>query len=368
VKASKLCNLRCRYCYEWAELGNTARLSLDGWTRLLGVIRQYHERHAGELNPRFQTCIVWHGGEPMLLPLAYFEQVMELQHRILGTRALRRGDYINALQTNAYTLDDRKLDLLQRERFHIGVSMDVVGGVRLSARGTPTEDVVVANMDRLRRRGIPFGAIVVLARHTCSDIVAIYDFYETIGTSLRVLPLFDAPLNTPQAPFHATSAEMAAALCRLFDHWAPRRHRISVAPLNDYARTVYLRIVGGRQLPYDRRRGEWAWLVNTDGTLYQVRDAYQASRALGNIFTDSLDGVLGSVVYRDSLDRDEALFERHCGPCRYRGACNSLPLFESPREGPHPERCHIAHDVIRHIETFVHANRYTAERIRSLLV
>ena len=153
VKASKLCNLRCLYCYEWNELGSRARLSLEGWERLLVMIREYHQKRAAELRAPFQSCIVWHGGEPMLLPLSYYERVVDLQHRLLGDEALARGEFFNTVQTNLYTLPEDTLDLFQREGFQLGVSMDVVGGVRLTAGGKETEDRVVQNMDRLRRRG-----------------------------------------------------------------------------------------------------------------------------------------------------------------------------------------------------------------------
>ena len=60
VKASKLCNLRCLYCYEWNELGNRARLSLEGWERLLVMIREYHQKRAAELRtfPELH-CLAW---------------------------------------------------------------------------------------------------------------------------------------------------------------------------------------------------------------------------------------------------------------------------------------------------------------------
>lgn len=367
VKASKFCNLRCRYCYEWNELGDTARLSLPGWERLLKIIKIYHRRRVAAVGRDFRTCIIWHGGEPMLLPVPYLENVMELQRTILGKRALDRGDYFNAVQTNLYTIVPSALDLFEREQFQIGVSMDFIGGVRLSAGGRETEDRVVENMERLRQRGVDFGAIIVLAGHTCPNIIAAYDFYETIGVGLRVLPLFDAPLNIPGASFAASTTEMTQALCALFDHWIGRRHHVSVAPLDDYIRAVYLKMRGIAQAPYDRRRGEWAWLVNTDGTLYQVMDAYDSTRAIGNIFVDSLDDVLGSPNYAASLTREEALFERHCGPCEFVGACNSFPLFDSPRNGPHPPRCHIAYDVIKHIDQFFRSNNWRPQRIRALL-
>ena len=366
MKASKLCNLRCLYCYEWNELGNRARLSLEGWERLLVMIRDYHQRRVAELRGPFQSCIVWHGGEPMLLPLSYYEQVVELEHRILGNSALRRGEFFNAVQTNLYVLPEETLDLFERERFHIGVSMDVVGGVRLTAGGEETEDRVVQNMDRLRRRGIAFGAIVVLAAHTCPNIITVYDFYESIGMSIRVLPLFDAPLNTPGASFAVSSRQITDALCRLFAHWAGRPNRVPVAPLDDYARTVYLKMTGQRQGRYDRRTGEWALLVNTDGELYHVMDAYQPGFALGHVLRDSLDEVLRSDAYAASLARDEALYARHCGPCEFRETCNSFPLFESRYPGPHPERCHIAYEVVRYIETFATSNGYTPRHLQSL--
>jgi uncharacterized protein len=366
VKASKLCNLRCRYCYEWNELGNHARLSLDGWERLLLMIREYHQRRVAELQAPFQSCIAWHGGEPLLLPLAYYERVVHLQHRILGDDALTSGEFFNAVQTNLYTLPDDTLDLFEREGFQIGVSMDVVGGVRLSAGGAETEDRVVENMDRLRQRGISFGAILVLAAHTSPNITVAYDFYESIGINFRVLPLFAAPLNKSGASFAVTARQMIEALCRLFTHWALRPNRVPVSPLNSYVRTVYLKMMGHSQGCYDRRAGEWAMLVNTDGELYQVRDAYQPRFSLGNVLRDSLDDVLCSDAYATSLGRDDALFERHCGRCEFRGACDSLPLFESPYPGPHPERCHIAYEVLRYIEAFVKSNGYTPERLRSL--
>jgi len=366
VKASKLCNLRCLYCYEWNELGNQARLSLEGWERLLLMIRDYHQRRVAELQGPFQSCIVWHGGEPMLLPHSYYERVVDLQHRILGDEALTSGEFFNAVQTNLYTLPAGTLDLFEREGFEIGVSMDVVGGVRLTAGGAETEDRVVENMDRLRQRGISFGAILVLGAHTCPKITVAYDFYESIGVNFRVLPLFSAPLNNPGASFAVTAREMIDALCRLFTHWALRPNRVPVSPLNSYVRTVYLKMMGQRQGGYDRRAGEWALLVNTDGELYQVMDAYEPRFALGNVLRDSLDDVLGSEAYAASLGRDDALYARHCGGCEFRGACDSLPLFESAYPGPHPERCHIAYEVLRYIEAFVKSNGYTPERLRSL--
>lgn len=368
IKASKLCNLRCRYCYEWNELTKRERISLDGWERILLSVRWYHEHRLAELGPPFQSRIIWHGGEPLLLPAEYVRDVMKLQRRIFGEAALARGEYFNALQTNLYSVSDEMLDVLQREDVRLGVSMDVAGGVRLDAAGRQTEDRVAANMDRLRERGIPFGAIVVLGGHTADAVTDIYDFYESLGINVRFLPLFSAPLNTPDAPFAITDAAVVQALERLFVHWAVRPSRVAVDPFREYLDVVHRRLTGSVQRGYDRRRnGEWALLVNTDGTLFQVMDAYEPGKALGNLLQSSFEDILISSAYEASLRRDEALYNSHCPTCEFRGHCTSLPLFDVARADADAERCQVAYEVIGFIEGYCRDRSLTPEQVRNLI-
>src|SRR5215208_1571733 len=105
VKVSKLCNLRCRYCYEWNDLHRTDRMGLSEWEHLLRSIRRYHERRSAEVGADFNTTIIWHGGEPLLLPLGYMRSVFEMQHQILGG-LLDSGAVVNALQSNLYRISD----------------------------------------------------------------------------------------------------------------------------------------------------------------------------------------------------------------------------------------------------------------------
>jgi uncharacterized protein len=366
VKASKLCNLRCRYCYEWNELSRRERISLEQWRRLLVAMQRYHD----SLTPRFrvETQIVWHGGEPLLLPTDYFTSVMALQREILGADRLAAREFVNSLQTNLYAVDDAKLEMLARERIALGISLDLAPGVRLTAGGAETEDRVTANMDRLTAAGIDFGAIVVLARHTLPMLREIYDFYESLRVDIRVLPLFDAPLNVPGSTFTATNEEMLAALQGLFVYWMKRKCRIEISPFDLYLETVHLQMLGQTRALYDRRAyGEYILLVNTDGALYERRDAYDPTRSLGNVFTQDIDEVLGSPAYGASLDRDETLTARYCDECEYLYACDRSPLFESPRAFADERRCQIAYPMHRFIAGYVSERRMTPKQVARIL-
>lgn len=346
IKASKLCNLRCRYCYEWDELDSPARISLSGWAKIFRAIRSHSELQVRRLGIPAQSQIVWHGGEPLLLPTGYLRDVLALQAEILGREALDRGVYTNAIQTNLYSLPEDKLALLREGGFNVGVSMDLAGGVRLAAGGQETEARVAANMDRLAEADVPFGAIVVLAAHTAKNLRAIYDFMESLNIAFRVLPLFPSPLNTPEAGFAISNEEMVAALNDLFLYWLARDFSVPVAPLKHYLQTALLQMNGLESAPWRRRdHGDGVLIVNTDGAVYQVIDAYEQDYALGNLFHQPIEEILASRRYADSLDRNDVIENAHCNSCVFGKTCTRGPVFESRLANPAGGRCAVAHPV-----------------------
>ena len=366
VKVSKLCNLRCRYCYEWNELHRTERMELSEWEQLLGAIRRYHDRRSAEVGGDFKTTIIWHGGEPLLLPLSYMRSVFEMQHQMLGG-LLDSGAVVNALQSNLYRISDDQIALLKNENVQLGVSCDVVGGVRLTLGNGETEEQVVRNMDRVREADLDFGAITVLAAHTVGRITDIYDFYESLGVELRVLPLFAAPLNTPDAPFALATPQAEEALCRLFLHWVKRQKRVSVLPIDDCIATVLRQRHGSSTWKLDRRLGEWAFIVNTDGNLFEMHEAYDERRRLGNIFEQSIDEVLASPDYLASFARDSELTTRVCSGCRWKKGCSMLPAFDGTLAGGQDSRCNYTYALCNFIDEYFVSHGFSVDQIAELL-
>jgi uncharacterized protein len=153
IKVSKLCNLRCTYCYEFDELDDKRRISLEGWRAILESTKWYQ----GEIERRFpgqeiKTRYVWHGGEPLLLPLSYYREVLQLQREILGSQNVGTR-YTNHVPTNLYAVSPETLKFLKEERFQIAVSYDAIAGVRVLGSGAPTEGRVLDNLKLLLADG-----------------------------------------------------------------------------------------------------------------------------------------------------------------------------------------------------------------------
>lgn len=146
-----------------------------------------------QLGVDVQSRLIWHGGEPLALPITYLDRAMALQHEMLQDLNHRI-----LVQSNLYRLTDEMLYLLKRHDVGLGVSMDVIGGVRRDVRRNETEDAVVANLDLLERRGVGYGAITVLAKHNHRQLKAVHDFWANRRIDFRILPLLKGRIADPK--------------------------------------------------------------------------------------------------------------------------------------------------------------------------
>lgn len=364
VKLSKFCNMRCAYCYEWDELSKRSRLPISIWQQLMISIKEFHEIQK-KRRPNIITRVVLHGGEPLTLPIEYLEEIMNL----FDTTFEQNNEFVLGLQTNLYSLSKEKLELITNRRLSIGVSLDVVPGVRVSAAGQETEAKVINNIERLQSCGVQIGAITVLAKHTCREICHIHDFFADRHIPWRILPLFDGPDSRLVDKFSVSHNDLIHALRKLFIHWFENGVRIPVAPLMEYFENTLLKMLGFHSRFYDRRQqGDGVFVVNTDGRLYSIIDAYQPSLALGNIAQQSIHEILNSEQYKASLDRDDVQRSRYCYNCEYHGACNGWPIFACRQTGDFNGRCPLDYQIHLFMEKYLIQYGFNESSLRQILL
>ena len=148
--AGPRCNLRCSYCYYVAK----SELLEEG-ARPMGrdlLERFIAQRFAASAGP--VTHFEWHGGEPTVLGLDYFEAIVSLQRKHLPCG--RRVN--NGLQTNGLLIDVAWAEFLARERFSVGLSLDGPAELHDRFRRTtdrkPTQARVVKSFRLLKERGV----------------------------------------------------------------------------------------------------------------------------------------------------------------------------------------------------------------------
>src|SRR5262245_23920728 len=100
MKMSKLCNLRCRYCYEMKELANPVVMALGDLRRIYRHIRDHYAARDAADGQRTLIRFIWHGGEPLLVDADYYWQTFADQREIFGTELAVK----NSAQTNLTVL------------------------------------------------------------------------------------------------------------------------------------------------------------------------------------------------------------------------------------------------------------------------
>jgi uncharacterized protein len=312
IKVSKYCNLRCDYCYEFPHLANKDRMSLANIRSMFTNIANSVENLETE-----QAEFIWHGGEPFLIPIEFYEQVDTIQKQIFGGFL-----YTNIVQTNLTVLTDRHIEFLKGGFFaDVGVSFDVYGDQRIDADGNLRTETVLTNLQKLIDNKIHFGAIAVLARNTLPHVTEIYRFFDDLGVSHRLLEFYRTA-GEGQAERHAIDFdELVGAYKDLFREWLASESASPVQPIEYYIRYVASYVAAQTGNRYDRSANERVFMIDVNGDLYNAVESYQPEFRYGNLFRSPLWEIVASEQRRLSIALSHERMQRYCDHCPYFGHC-----------------------------------------------
>jgi uncharacterized protein len=351
VKTSKFCNLRCRYCYEYPELGDRSTMRREDLQHMYcALAEQFGGQRAGAGPVEIE--FVWHGGEPLLVEPDFYWRSFDDQTRIFDDPGITIS---NTVQTNLSVLDEARLKLLREGFDGVGVSVDLFSKLRVNQGGRDLQPTVLRNMDRLRAADIAFSCIAVLSRANRPHLARMFRFFAEAAISVRLLPVFNGADAEQNAELALSEDETLAAYIELFELWLASEAPIVVEPLSGHVGGVISALTdacagNAATRTYDKRAWEPIYLVNTDGSVYSYADAYDPKKAHGNLFTQPMTAlVLGERHLAVIADAERRMAV--CGGCRhYGGACTGYPMAEESPGRADAGNCIRERGIIDHIE------------------
>jgi uncharacterized protein len=206
-----ICNLDCAYCYYLHKeelLGSNSKFRISDEV-LEAHVRQYIESQRGD-----EVVFSWQGGEPTLLGLGFFENVVALEKKY--QRPNQRIE--NDLQTNGTLLNDEWCAFLRENNFLVGLSIDgpqeLHDRFRVDKGGRPTFEKVFAAGRLLQKYEIPFNTLTVVNRVNAKRPLDVYRF---LSRELRPRELQFIPCVEP----------------KVFKNTAPQRWDLHTLPVQD---------------------------------------------------------------------------------------------------------------------------------------
>lgn len=325
VKLTKLCNLRCKYCYEYPYLDDPAKMELGDIEKML------HHISEGLSDHDVKECeFILHGGEPLLLPADYYRAIYALQTELLGKAGIR---FYNVVQSNLTNLKAEHIQLIKDDVISsIGVSVDLFGDERVNVAGKNMDEKTLQNMDRLSAEGIGVGGISVLSKKTAPHIKSMFSFFDRTNICWRILPI-DLVGYEGQHDHNVLSADDICTVFKtLFEEWLQSENAIKLEPLHEYMDAAIASLNHSRIHRFDKETDDSLFIVNTNGDVYSEADAYEACYSYGNIFTDTFQHLLSSPARRRAIDRANLITASTCDHCVHYGYCNGFRMAETTTE------------------------------------
>lgn len=173
LQATTFCNIDCEYCY-LPNRNQRRKMSHD--TVAAAVSWVFREGLAAR-----DLTLVWHAGEPLTLPPAWYRKAFDV-----ATGALPAGATLRyCLQTNAMLINEAWCDVFEDYDVQVGVSIDGPAALHDARRKTRAGSGTFAGVSRgigfLRRRKIPFHAICVVTEASLDQPEALVDFFAEQG-------------------------------------------------------------------------------------------------------------------------------------------------------------------------------------------
>jgi uncharacterized protein len=173
IQPTPFCNIDCRYCY----LPNRSSKAVVERSTLVNLFTQVFQ--SGWARERITA--IWHAGEPMVMPIAFYRDAFEL------AAGLKPKDLTltHAFQTNGTLIDDEWCEFLLEAKVNVGVSIDGPKHFhdrnRVTRSGRGTFDKTIRGIRLLRKHGVPFHTISVLSSEALAAPREMLDFFLSEG-------------------------------------------------------------------------------------------------------------------------------------------------------------------------------------------
>ncbi|MBL6958964.1 MAG: anaerobic sulfatase maturase [Rhodospirillales bacterium] len=313
-----VCNLDCSYCYYLQK--KDLFTESDRFRMADDLLETYIVQHI-EASPSEQVFFSWHGGEPTLLGLDYFQKIVDLQnkHRPSG-RTLHNG-----IQTNGTLLDEDWCRFLAKNRFQVGLSLDgpkeLHDRYRLTKGQKATHKQVMQAFKLLQKYRVNFDVLCVVHNLNARQPGTVYRFFKDIGvTSLQFLPLIVRQGETGTSPETVPAAAYGRFLSSIFDEWV--RHDIGRVFVQNFDEALRPYTGTEHALCVSRETCGDVVVVEHNGDFYSCDHFVDDGHRIGNIFETSLAEMLASPAQRHFGNQKRDALPRYCRDCEVLSSCN----------------------------------------------
>lgn len=213
VKPTHACNLACTYCYNEDE--RNKKMTLETLRAVIDRTSEHVVRHIKDRKVDF----IWHGGEPMLMGIDFYREVMLFQ----STHA-KEIHISNVMQTNGTKIDDAWCEFFKTHNWQVSISLDGTKETndltRIQRNGKGSFEAVYSAIAQVKKHKIPLGICLVLSKNNVGNLKEVYQFLKDERLNFNIIPMtYSGEAINVIDDIGLSPEEYAKAWTELYDYW-----------------------------------------------------------------------------------------------------------------------------------------------------
>ena len=314
------CNLKCSYCY-YLEKRNLYQKT-NGLLMYDEILELYIRQHIAATSGS-EVMFSWHGGEPLLAGIEFYQKAVEIQKKYLPA-----GKFLlNGIQTNATLLNEAWCHFFKTENFILGVSLDgteeLHNQFRQTANGFGSFQNVVRGYMLLKSYGIAAEILCVVNAGNVKHPLEIYRFFRQLGAQyLTFLPLviYDPYSSTGATSDSVSASDFGNFLVQIFDEWVENDIGVMKVQIFDEAlRTAFNQ---EHTLCIFKENCSGVPVLEHNGDFYSCDHYINKKHFLGNIKHKTISFFLDSRQQTDFGAAKSRTLPEYCLDCDVKPMCN----------------------------------------------
>ena len=328
--AGAACNLDCKYCY-YSEKEKLR----SGHTFMADDLLEHFTREYIAAQTMRQVLFTWHGGEPLLRPLSFYQRAMELQQKYANGRQVD-----NCIQTNGTLLTDEWCRFFKENGWLVGISIDGTEKMHNAFRhykttGTASFSGVMKGIELLKKHEVEWNAMSTINRFNVDYPLEFYHFFKDIGcrylqftpivertcyhTDGRTLAHIGDPTDLPLTPYSVQSKDWGTFLNTLFDDWI--QHDVGETFVQIFEATLAAWVGVPPGICSLAPTCGHAAVMEANGDVYSCDHFVFPEYHLGNIRQNTLVEMLYGNTQTDFGRRKQTGLPKQCRFCRFLFTC-----------------------------------------------
>lgn len=313
-----ICNLDCKYCFYLEK--EKLYPQTKNWAMRPEVLESYIRQQI-EATAVDTVSFAWQGGEPTLLGVEFFRNVVALQSKYANGKKIE-----NALQTNGVLLDDEWGRFLAEHQFLVGISIDgpkrFHDEYRVDKGGQRSFPRVIRGLEVLKRHGVAFNVLTVVNRKNSYYPLEVYRFLKRHGSGyIQFIPIVERVAGSQAlSEWSVEPEQFGRFLCAVFDEWVRNDVGTQFVQLFDVALEIWVGMEAS--LCIFRRTCGSALALEHNGDLYSCDHFVSPENRLGNIMESAMASLAGAPQQKKFGDAKNDSLPQYCRDCEVRFACN----------------------------------------------